>query len=108
MAEIVTDTNGQQITAVNLTVNESSESGVFVIRFKALANYKLTAPANSLITVLARKTGSGATFQNIAANPIDVSPFANTVVDYDLKIAAATVNLPIERVALPVRLTPNI
>lgn len=107
MSGVITDANGQEITDNSFQMSDNSESPVFTIYVRALTNYKLTATTDSITTVLARKTGSGAAFQNIAANPIDLTPFANTVVAYDYKVSAADVSVPRNSRAVRFRCTPN-
>jgi len=102
MSDAITDTGGNPILYVNLSLSENSDSVVVAVLIPAKAGMKLTTDVNASASVMARLTGSGATFVDIAASPIDLTPWAGTTVGFDLKVhsnAAAS----LARLAMPVR-----
>jgi hypothetical protein len=103
----ITDTSGNPLTHVALVQAPSSESGVIVIRVPCSTGQKLKADAGADARVLARLTGSGASFQDIGVTPISLTPYADSVVSFDVKIQTGAVSQP-ARAALPVRVTYQI
>ena len=99
----VTDTNGVALTVLSMSLAQNNDSSVFVIEVPAVAGMSLTADADPAAQVLARRTGSGAAFADIAASPILLTPFAGTTVQFDVKLHAAAFSGLIKRVAVPVR-----
>jgi hypothetical protein len=103
MSRQITDTTGNAITVLSMSLAQNSESPVLVIEIPATAGMSLTAGSDPAAQVLARRTGSGDAFVDIAAAPILLTPFAGTVVQFDVKLHAAAFSGLIKRVALPVR-----
>lgn len=100
----ITDTNDAALTSVSLVLTESTSSGVLVIRVPCQAGQYLASTVDSLAQVLARRTGSGAAFVDIAVAPILLTPYAGSTVEFDVKVSAQAVT-GLQRVALPVRVT---
>lgn len=103
---VIKDTAGNTITLLNLTLTESVDSAVLVIRVPCTAGLFLTADNDARLAVKARENGSGDPFVNIASSPIDLTPYDGTDQDFDLKVTPAAVT-GFERVAVPVRVTTN-
>lgn len=99
------DNNPLTHVAVNL-----SENGVwtFTVGVPCVAGMFLAAdvPEDAQSTVSARITGSGDPFVDIADTPISLTPHANTITSFDIKIVAGDVP-GLARVAIPVRVTFN-
>jgi hypothetical protein len=101
----ILDTNGNPITALPLSLVENTDSATLVIRVACKANQYLAAEENSAAQVLARRHGT-ADFADLATDPISLTPYAETTVDFDLKIHAGSVT-GIVHAAIPVRVTYN-
>lgn len=101
------DANGNELNHAAFVLNESSESAAFVVRIEPRANDWLKADNISGVAVLARRTGSSDAFQNLGVAPINLSAFVNSSVDFDVKLAASAVSVPVARFLIPLRVTPN-
>ena len=99
----IKDATGNTITVLSMSLAQNNDSSVFVIEVPAVAGMSLTADADPAAQVLARRTGSGDAFTDIAASPILLTPFAGITVQFDVKLHAAAFSGLIKRVALPVR-----
>jgi hypothetical protein len=106
MSDSITDTNGEPLLYVNLRLDEGADSVVVVARVPCVAGKFLASDGDGRAQVLARRTGSGDTFADIADDPISLTEFDGQTVDFDFKVHAGTVT-GLERVALPVRVTFN-
>jgi hypothetical protein len=101
----VFDTNDKPLThvAVNL-----SENGVweFTVRVPCVAGMFLAAdvPEDAPAAILARFTGSGDPFIDIAASPLTLTEFDGETVEIDIRVEAGDVAV-LARLALPVRVT---
>lgn len=105
MSQQITDATGAPLLYVNLNLNASTDSGVVVGRVPCAAGKWLTAsPAQSGASVLARRTGSGDAFQDLATSPIDLTPYDGSTVSFDFKVHSNAIT-GFERVALPVRVS---
>jgi hypothetical protein len=100
----ITDTANAPITSLQMSLTEETESSVFVVRVPCLAGQKLRSDPNPYAQVLARESGSGDAFQDIAASPIDLAPYAGTLTLFDVKVAALSVE-GLKRAALSVRVS---
>lgn len=106
MGDIITDTADNSLLYVNLRLDEGADSVVIVARIPCKSGLKLATNSDGRASVLARRTGSGDPFVNIATSPIDLTPYDGTNTDFDFKVHAGSVT-GLERVALPVRVTFN-
>jgi hypothetical protein len=105
MSRAITDTGGAPILYINLQLAANNDSVVVVGRVPCEAGLYLTAsPVNASASVKARRTGSGDAFQDLATSPIDLTPYAGTVVSFDFKVHSSNVT-GFARVALPVRVS---
>lgn len=104
MTKSITDTNGAAITVLSMSLAAGQVSAVLVMRVPCLAGQLLAADANPSAAVLARRTGSGDAFADLAVAPIALTPFDGQTVEFDLKVSASTVT-GVQRVAIPVRVT---
>ena len=104
MSEQITDTTGQPLLYVNLRLEENTDSLVVVARVPCSAGRYLASEASDSAQVFARRTGSGAAFVDIAADPMSLTPWAGETVEFDFKVQAGSV-AGLARVALPVRVT---
>lgn len=102
----ITDTNNQPITALPVSLVEDSDCAIVVIRVPCEANRYLAAVEHGSAQVLARRTGSGDAFVDLADTPISLTPYAGTTVDFDLKIHAGSVS-GVVHTAIPVKVTSN-
>jgi hypothetical protein len=102
----ITDTAGVPLTAVNLSLAAESDSTVLVGRVACAAGLYLAGSSEGAAQVLARRTGSGDSFVDLAVSPIDLSPHAGETVSFDFKVHAGSIEGR-AFVALPVRVTPN-
>ena len=105
---VITDTENNEISYISQTLAENTTSPVFVIRVPATEDSYLTASANSTVHVLARLNGTSDAFQNIAANPIDLTPFDGEMTDFDVKVDVGNISSPIQRFIVPVKVTSAI
>lgn len=103
MANQITDTEGVALTVLSMSLAQNSESPVLVIEVPGVAGMSLTADADTAAAVMARRTGSGDAFVDIAAAPILLTPFAGSTIQFDVKVQTAAFAGLIKRVALPVR-----
>lgn len=104
---MITDTAGNEITALPLTIDAGQTSQVLVINVPCLAGKFLASSVEADAQVKARRHGSGDSFTDIGASPIDLSDFAGEVVQFDIEtVASGSVN-GIEHLAIPVRVTFN-
>lgn len=106
MSDQITDTSGQPLLYVNLRLDEGADSVVIVARIPCRAGKFIATDNDARASVLARRTGSGDAFVNVADDPIDLTPYDGTNTDFDFKVRAGSVT-GLERVALPVRVTFN-
>jgi hypothetical protein len=106
MSDAITDTAGQPLIYVNLRLDENTDSVVIVALIPCKANTFLASDSDGRASVLARRTGSGAAFQDISALPIDLTPYDGTTESFDFMVHSNSVT-GLERVALPVRRTAN-
>lgn len=102
----VLDTNNNPITALPLSLVENTDSSTLVIRVPCTANQYLAAEENSAAQVLARRHGTADTFADLATDPISLTPYDGTTVDFDLKIHAGSVS-GIVHAAIQVKVTYN-
>jgi len=103
---VITDTNGAQITNVSYSLAELSDGPILVVVLSPLANQFLAAALDTRAKVLARRTDSGNAFVDIAASPINLTPWAGQRVSFDVRVQTLAVT-GLERVAIPVRVTYN-
>jgi hypothetical protein len=106
MADQITDTSGQAMIYVNVRVNEGLESSVVTARIPCHAGMFLALTANSHATVEAKRNGTADAFVDLAASPIDLTPYDGTTVAFDFKVQTNLVTSSLS-VALPVRVTHN-
>ncbi len=102
----ITDTNGAVVSNVPIEIAEGEESQIVVARIPCVAGYYLAAEENATVTVLARVTGSGASFADIADEPVDLSPYADGLVSFDFKVSAGLVT-EMQLLSVAVRVTRN-
>ncbi|MBA3242647.1 MAG: hypothetical protein H0T60_15585 [Acidobacteria bacterium] len=107
MSDAITDTNDQPLLYVNLRLGEGADSVVIIGRVPCRAGRFLATDSDTRAQVLARRTGSGNAFVDIADAPIDLTEFDGETVEFDFKVSAGEVT-GLERVALPVRVTYQI
>ena len=100
----ITDTSGNPLTHVALVQAPSAQSGVIVILVPCASGQYLAATDDANAQVLARLTGSGASFQDIGVTPISLTLFDGTVQSFDVKVQTGAVSAP-TRASLPVRVT---
>lgn len=100
----ILDTLDAPITALQMSLTEETESAVLIVRVPCAANQFLKSDSNPYAQVLARRTGSGSVFQDIAASPIDLTPYADTLTLFDIKVVALSVE-GLKRAALSVRVS---
>lgn len=107
MMNSVFDTADNPLTHVAINL---SENGVweFTVRVPCVAGMFLTAdvPESATATVSARLTGSGEPFIDMGESPLSLTPHADTITSFDIKIVAGDVQ-GVQRVAVPVRVTFN-
>lgn len=105
MSEQITDAGGSPLMYVNLQLPASTDSVVVVGLVPCSAGRFLTAaPLNSSASVLARRTGSGDAFQNLATSPINLAPYDGETISFDFKVHSQAIT-GFARVALPVRVS---
>lgn len=85
-----------------MSVPQDADSAVISLLIPCTAHMALTADYDPAAQVMARRSGT-ATWFDIAALPIDLSPWAGTTQSFDFKFHALPFDGLIERVALPVR-----
>jgi hypothetical protein len=103
----VLDANGNPLTHVADSLSEN-EVWTFTVSVPCVAGMVLVAdvPEDAPATVLARVTGSGDAFVDLAANPITLTEFDGETVDFDIRVEVGDVP-GLARVSLPVRVTFN-
>ncbi len=100
----ITDTDGNPLTHVALVQQPETVSAVIVVRVACAAGQYLAVSAEPTARVLARRTGSGNAFVDLADEPISLTEFDGLEVTFDLKVStSATASRT--RVALPVKVT---
>lgn len=87
-----TDSNGSPLAFVQAETDEGETTPVFVAKVPAAAGFVLTADPDSGLTVEARRTGSGDAFVDIAAAPVDLTPFDGEQVAFDFRVLAGAVS----------------
>lgn len=102
----ILDTADVPITYVGLQQAEGTDSQIIIIRVPCLNGQFLVASDVSEARVLVRENGTLDAFQDISTLPIDLSPFAGTNQDFDLKVHTESV-VGIVPVAVGVRVTYN-
>jgi hypothetical protein len=103
----ITDTAGNPLTAVNLTIVEQTDSATIRALVPCRAGFYLTADNQTSVSVFARRYNVGASFQNLDSAPINLTPFAGQTIEFEFKITAGDVS-QITNVALPVRVTRQV
>ena len=106
MSLAILDTADQPITYISFQQEENSDSAIIVIRVPCAAGQSLTADDIAETRVLARENGTMDTFVDIATSPIDLSPYAGTNQDFDVKVHTNGVS-GIVSTAVEVRVTYN-
>ncbi|MET0646373.1 MAG: hypothetical protein ABW208_07105 [Pyrinomonadaceae bacterium] len=104
MTRSITDSAGAAITVLSMSLAAAQESAVLTVRVPCLAGQFLAADSNPSASVLARRTGSGDAFADLAVAPISLTPFDGQTVEFDLKVSASALT-GVRRVAIPVRVT---
>jgi phage terminase large subunit-like protein len=105
MSDAITDTSGQPLLYVNLSLTELTDSPVVVVLVPCAAGKWLAAsPVVAAAYVEARRTSSGDLFQDLSVAPIDLTPWDGQTISFDFKVHANDVS-GLQRVALPVRVT---
>jgi len=97
----ITDINDISITYISMSLQELQDSAVFVIKVPCLAHSSLRSLADASAKVLVRLNGTSDPFIDIAANPIDLNPYAGQTKSFDVKVHTNDVN-GLMRAALPV------
>lgn len=105
MSRAITDTSGQPLLYVNLHLSENSESVVIVARIPCAAGLYLAATESASARVMARRTGSGDAFADLATDPISLAAWDGSSIDFDFKVEALSVSSGLVRLALPARVT---
>lgn len=106
MSLAILDTTNQPITYISLQQAENSDGAIIVIRVPCAAGQSLTADDVVETRVLARENGTLAAFADIASSPIDLTPYAGTNQDFDVKVHTNGVT-GIVPTAVGVRVTYN-
>lgn len=106
MSLSILDTTDQPITYVSLQQEENSDSTIMVIRVPCAAGQSLTADDDSDVRILARENGTADAFVDIQSSPIDLTPYADTNQDFDVKVHTNGVS-GIVPTAVGVRVTYN-
>lgn len=108
MSENITDINGNPLSSISFPLNESTESAVLVglVRVAGPGLYLACRSDGGPAVVMARKTGSGDPFVDIAATPIDLTPYDGDTPAFDFKVVAEAVAASAPA-ALSVVVTPN-
>jgi hypothetical protein len=104
MGKQVTDTTGAAVTILSLSVPQNADSAVVALLIPGVSGMSLTADSDPAAQVLARRTGSGDAFQDVADSPIDLTPYAGETVSFDFTFHGAAFSGIVKRVALPVRI----
>lgn len=104
---IMTDTAGQELTYVSVELPESSDSAVLTVRVPCVTGMSLAADDDPDVRVLGREAGSGDPFQDLSASPIDLTPYAGTDQDFEVKLHANVVSSGVLTKAVGVRATYN-
>ena len=97
----ITDINDVPITYISMSLQELTDSGVFVIKVPCQALSHLSCPGDSSAKVMARLNGTSDAFIDLAVSPIDLNPYAGQTKSFDIKVHANNV-AGLVRVALPV------
>jgi hypothetical protein len=102
----ITDTNGTPLSSLPLTLVELTDSAPVVIRVPCAAGLFLASPGHESAQVLARRSGTSDAYADLSTDPLDLSPYAGTVVEFDLKIHTLAVSASVFA-AIPLVVTAN-
>lgn len=97
----ITDINDVPITYISMSLQELTDSAVFVIKVPCLAHSHLSCPGDASAKVTARLNGTADAFVDISVSPIDLNPYADQTKSFDVKVHANNVT-GLVRAALPV------
>jgi hypothetical protein len=85
---VITDLADVPITYITMSLQELTDSAVFVIKVPCQANSHLRCPGDANGKVLMRLNGTSDTFVDIAVSPIDLNPYAGQTKNFDVKVHA--------------------
>lgn len=69
-----------------------SSNYTFPLVLSCYSGFQLRAQTNAVVTVSARRTGSGDAFQNIQTAPLDLTAYDSRKVSFDIKLTAAAIS----------------
>lgn len=98
----ITDTNDVPITYISMSLQELTDSAVFVIKVPCQAGSHLSSEVNASAVVKARLNGTSDSFVDIASTPIDLDPYAGETKLFDVKVHANDIT-GLVHAALPVQ-----
>lgn len=98
----ITDVDDVPITYISMSLQELTDSSVFVIKVPCVAGTHLASDADANAVVKARLNGTSDPFVDIATSPIDLDPYAGETKLFDMKVHANNVT-GLVRAALPVQ-----
>jgi hypothetical protein len=84
----ITDTSDVPISYISMSLQELSDSAVFVIKVPCQAHSHLQSEVDANAVVKARLNGTSDAFVDIAASPIDLNPYAGQTKLFDVKVHA--------------------
>lgn len=92
MTDPFKDATGVELSFVPVEVDEGETTPVFVAQVPCKAGRVLRAEPDAGLTVEARRTGTADAWQNIAAAPLALTPYAPATVSFDFRITAGAVS----------------
>lgn len=98
----ITDSTDVPLTYVSMVMDESTDAPVFVIKVPCETGRQLEAEDVVEVRALARLTGSGDPFADLADFPVDLTPHDGLTKSFDIKIHANAV-VGLVHAALPIR-----
>lgn len=88
---LITDQDDVEITYMNFSQEESTDSAVFVLKVPCKSGQWLKADTNPDVTILGREHGTADAFVDLNTNPISLDPYDGTSQAFDLKLSTGDI-----------------
>lgn len=91
---LISDLNDNPLTGGQIAV-ELSASQTAAIRVECRAGYKLRGSVSSELAIEARRVGDAGTWTNLETDSVDLSAYAGTRQDFNIRITSNGVTAPL-------------
>ena len=85
MSTLIKNADGTPSTSVRESVYRNTNGGTFQKLITCKVGFKIKSDVDSDVQILVRKAGTADAFVDVAVTPIDLTPYANTDVLFDIK-----------------------